>query len=71
METLSYYKGYEEEIKVGESYFFGQMWDGSGDGDELLESGSISPDGENVVDFTVVEKASDIMDTLVKVTGIY
>ena len=71
MKTLSYYKGYEEEIKAGGSYFFGQLWDGSGDGEELLESGSISPDGENVVDFTVAEIASDIMDTLVRVTGIY
>lgn len=71
METLSYIKGYEEEIKAGESYFFGQLWDGSGDGEELLESGSVSPDGENVVEFAVVEASDDIMDTLVRVTGIY
>ena len=71
MESLSYYKGYSEEIVVGGSYYFGQLWDGNGEGEELLESGSISPDGENVVDFVIVEMSEDIMDTLVRVTGIY
>ena len=66
-----YIKGCADEIVVGETYYFGQLWDGSSDGEELLESGSISPDGENVVDFDIVEASSDIMDTLVRVTGIY
>lgn len=71
MKTLSYYKGYELKITSGQTYYFGQLWDGSGDGKELLESGSISLDGENIVSFDVLEYSDDIMDTLVKVTDIY
>ena len=31
METLSYYIGKEREIEIGEEYYLGQLWDGSGD----------------------------------------
>lgn len=71
MKTLSYIKATEEEIKVGNEYYFGQLWDGSGDGEELLESGSVSPDNENVVAFEIVTKDSNIMDTTVKITDTY
>lgn len=72
MKTLSYVHGTEQEIEIGAELYFGQIWDGEdGDGNELLESGSVSPDGENVVAFKVVEKSEDIMDTLVEVTDIY
>lgn len=71
MLTLSYIKGYEEEIETGKDYYFGQLWDGTGDGEELLESGAISPDGENVVAFEIKEQADDIMDTIVTVADIY
>lgn len=72
MTTLSYILGTEQEIEVGAELYFGQIWDGEdGDGNELLKSGSVSPDGENVVEFEVVEEAEDLMDTLVKVTDIY
>lgn len=70
MKTLSYLHGREGEIEVGKTYYFGQLWDGNHDGDELLESGAISLDGETVVDFDIVEHDSDIMDCLVKVTDI-
>ena len=60
-----------EEIKIGETYFFGQLWDVEGDGEELLNSGTISPDNENVVAFEIVEENSDICSTVVKVTDIY
>ena len=71
MKTLSYVSGNEEEILIGKNYYFGQLWDGEGDGEELLESGSISPDNENVVAFEIVEKTENIDETLVKVTEIY
>ena len=71
MKTLSYIYGNEEEIKVGNEYCFGQLWDGEGDGELLLESGSVSPDNENVVEFEIVEKDEDILKTLVKVINIF
>ena len=71
MKTLSYILGSEEEIKINKEYYFGQLWDGNGDGEELLESGAISPDGENVVSFEVIKKANDILETVVKVTDMY
>ncbi len=54
MKTLSYIYGEEQEIEVGAELYFGQIWDGDGDGKELLESGTVSPDSENVVAFEVV-----------------
>lgn len=71
LKTLSYVHATEEEIKVGGKYYFGQLWDGNGDGEELLESGSISPDNENVIDFKVIEKnTEDILESLVEVTSL-
>lgn len=71
MKTLSYVLGREREIEIGQEYYFGQLWDGEGDGEELLESGTVSPDEENVVAFEIVENADDPLETLVKVTDIY
>ena len=71
MKTLSYILGSEEEIVINEEYYFGQLWDGNGDGEELLESGTISPDGENVVAFEVVKKADNMLETVIRVTDIY
>lgn len=71
MMTLSYVLGREREIEIGQEYYFGQLWDGNGDGDEFLESGTVSPDGENVIAFEVIENADDPLETLVKVTDIY
>ena len=71
MKTLSYVLGREREIEIGQEYYFGQLWDGEGDGEELLESGTVSPDEENVVAFKIVENADDPLETLVKVTDIY
>lgn len=71
MKTLSYILGKIEEIEIDKEYYFGQLWDGNGDGDELLESGAVSPDGENVIAFDVIENADDPLETLVKVTDIY
>ena len=72
MKTLSYVLGTEREIEIGQEYYFGQIWDGeNGDANELLESGAVSPDEENVVAFEIVEKAMNPLETLVKVTDIY
>lgn len=72
MKTLSYVLGREREIEIGQKYYFGQLWDGeNGDASELLESGAVSPDEENVIAFEVIENADDPLETLVKVTDIY
>lgn len=71
MKTLTYILGSEEEIVINKEYYFGQLWDGNGDGEELLESGAISPDGENIVAFKIIEKANDILETIVRVTDMY
>ena len=67
METLET----REEIKIGMEIRFAEIWDGNGDCEELLQSGSISPDNENIVGFVIVENASNILDTVVKVIDIY
>lgn len=72
MKTLSYILGKIEEIEIDKEYYFGQLWDGeNGDANELLESGAVSPDEENVIAFEIVEKAMNPLETLVKVTDIY
>lgn len=71
MKTLNYILGIEQEIEVGAELYFGQLWDGNGDGEELLESGTISMDNENVVAFEIIKQNDDILNTLVKVTDIY
>lgn len=73
LNTLSYILGTEDTIETGKEYYFGQLWDGDGDGEELLESGAIAvyQDGtEYIVDFEIVETAEDNLQTVVKVTGI-
>ena len=72
MKILSYILGSsEEKIIINGEYYFGQLWNGDGNGEELLESGAISPDGENIVAFEVVKKADDILETVIKVTDMY
>ena len=70
MKTLSYILGSEEKIIINGEYYFGQLWNGDGNGEELLESGAISSDGENIVAFEVVKMSEDILETVVKVTDI-
>ena len=72
MKTLSYVLGEEREIEIGQKYYFGQLWDGeNGDANELLESGAVSPDEENVIAFEIIENADNPLETLVKVADIY
>ena len=71
--TLSYVLGNNDTIETGKTYYFGQLWDGNGDGEELLESGAIAvyqDDEEFIVDFEILESAEDILQTRVKVIGI-
>nr|UVM91011.1 MAG: hypothetical protein [Bacteriophage sp.] len=73
LKTLSYILGAEDTIETGREYYFGQLWDGNGDGEELLESEAIAvyQDGdEYIVDFEILESAEDILQTRVKVIGI-
>ena len=70
MKTLSYIYGQEEEIKIGNTYYFGQLWDGEGEGQELLESRGISID-DVLVEFEVIEVHTDILKSIVRVIGIY
>lgn len=71
MKTLGYVLASEEEIKIGGKYYFGQLWDGNGDGKELLESGAIAPYNDEVVAFKIVDGDEDILQNLVEVTDIY
>lgn len=71
MKTLSFILGNEQEIEVGAELYFGQIWDGDGDGKELFESGCVSPDNENIVAFKVIKPAENISEALVRVTDIY
>ena len=70
MLTISYVYGEKEEIKLGNNYYFGEIWDGIGDGEELLKSGTIAID-DVLVDFEVIEENTDILKSIVRVIGIY
>ena len=73
LNTLSYVLGTEDTIETGREYYFGQLWDGDGDSEELLESGAIAVyqnSEEYIVDFEILEAAEDILQTRVKVTGV-
>ena len=67
METLET----REEIKIGMEIRFAELWDGNGDGEELLGSGAISPDNENIVRFKIIKNDDNILDTVVEVIDIY
>lgn len=80
METLSYLRGREREIEIGEEYYLGQLWDGSGDVEDIIEEdgkGSVwvgnDEDGMPViVGFTYEElDPEELMNTVVTVTDIY
>ena len=80
METLSYLRGREREIEIGEEYYLGQLWDGSGDAEDIIEEDGKGSDWvENdedgmpmIVEFTYEElDPEELMDTVVTVTDIY
>lgn len=75
MKTFGYYLSTIEEVEVGNIYYFGQLVEGDGDLDELLQSRSVAIYDENeddhkIVDFEIVED-TDILKTKVKVIDIF
>lgn len=70
MKTLSYYNGRKEEIENRKLLYFGQIWDGKGDGKEILRQRNITIE-EKIIEFIIIEKNKDILETIIKITGIY
>ena len=65
----------KETIKIGMEIRFAELWDGNGNGEELLESGTIcigedEDDMPVIVRFRVINQTSTL-DTTVKVVDIY
>ena len=60
-----------KDIAIDMEVRFGELWDGNGNGEELLSSGAVSPDNENIVAFKITEICGNILNTIVKVTDIY
>lgn len=76
MNTLPYVCGIDQKIKLGAELYFGQLWDGNGDSEELLDSGSIClGEDENqmpvIVAFEIVGEAMDILNAVVRVMDVY
>ena len=78
MKTLSYINAFEEEIEIGQIYYFGQLWDGDGDGLELLQSGSIAfynkeKEDYDIIEFELVDEIyeEDVLNTKVKIIDVY
>ena len=70
MLTIRYDYGEKEEIELLKTYYFGEIWDGIGDGEEFLKRGTISID-DILIDFEVIEENTDILKSIVQVIGIY
>lgn len=75
LRTESYIKSREslEFIEIDREYYFGELCDGDGDINELLESGSIAVYEQEtckIVDFEIVIKDKNVLDTVVKVLDI-
>ncbi len=75
MKTFSYRKRQIEEIKIGLIYYFGQLVNGDGDLNELLESGCVAIydeeiEEERIIDFDIIENNVNILDIYVKITDI-
>lgn len=79
MKTLSYYRRQQREIVKGESYYLGELWDGNGDVDYILDGkgeGVIwvdsDDDSASFVDFKYNALNTDeLLDTMVTVTDMF
>ena len=63
-------------IRIGNEYYFGELWDGDENGKEILKSGSVAVWDYDIKDYKIVEfkqldVEEDILKTLVEVTGIF
>ena len=59
-----------KDLELGMIVKISEIWDGEfGDIDEILESGAISPDEENVISFDVVK--NDGIDSIIEIKDIY
>ena len=59
-----------KDLEIGMTVKISEIWDGEfGDIDEILESGTVSPDEENVVAFDILK--NDGIDSVIKITDIY
>lgn len=73
MKALSYVNGNGKEIEAGKEYYFGEIWDGDGDGEQLLKDGCLYTysEGEEIrIDFEVMQYSKDVLEALVEVTCI-
>lgn len=60
------------EFEVGEIVRFYDIWNEQGDIDELLESGTVSPDNNHIIAFEVtVFNSDDTGESLVKIVDVY
>ena len=80
MNILSYYRGEAREIKKGEKYYLGQLWDGNGDLENLIwnshnASSCVGDDKDGmpvIVEFCFDDvDCENPMNTIVTVTDIY
>ena len=77
MRTLIYIHGKHREIVKGESYRLGELWDGSGDADNILDGKGegvvwVDSDELSFVDFKYDALNTDqLLDTIVTVTDMF
>ena len=73
MKTLEYGGCRQEDVEVGGLYYLGQLWSKAmgGEPELILMNGELEAPDSTAVEFRVVRTKEYILDTLVKVTGIY
>lgn len=80
MKTLSYYRRAEREIVIGNDYYLGELWDGSGELENILDEkgqGSVCVDvneGDLPVLVSFVYNALnpvELLSTIVTVTNVF
>lgn len=57
-------------IEIGKEYKLSDLWDGEfGEITDILESGCVSPDEENIISFEIVEECG--IDSILRIRDIY
>ncbi len=75
MRALTYINPNGKKIEEGRAYRFREIWDGSGDGRQLLKDSCLytysEREGAEIrIDFEVIQNSVDISEVLVEVTCI-